>query len=346
MVYEEDGMTTLYRNSRPYGESYRKGAIAFAKEGSSVLFGLRHLPPAGNRYLSVVIDKARLYDRALSAKEVAASSDASNVWVSDSELTKGMTAEEKIEVAKLTQAREKVEMQLKKLPRRNPKQKININKEVENRFNNRLISQVRSRNFKRVPIRDPRYGGIITTAATLTMTSAPKRTLPIARGARMIEVIFNDPPPPPPNDVPPLDEESGPENQTIREKFAKHRESPDCAGCHARIDPLGFALENFDITGRWRDKYENNREVDASGTFLKRHDFTDIVDFKEVLVKEEKRFAKAFTAHLLRFALARELSPADALVVDEIVAKAEPENFKLKSLVRNIIQSDVFLTQK
>lgn len=346
MVYEEDGMTTLYRNSRPYGESYRKGAIAFAKEGSSVLFGLRHLPPAGNRYLSVVIDKARLYDRALSAKEVAAASDASNVWVSDSELTKGMTAEEKIEVAKLTQAREKVEMQLKKLPRRNPKQKININKEVENRFNNRLISQVRSRNFKRVPIRDPRYGGIITTAATLTMTSAPKRTLPIARGAWMIEVIFNDPPPPPPNDVPPLDEESGPENQTIREKFAKHRESPDCAGCHARIDPLGFALENFDITGRWRDKYENNREVDASGTFLKRHDFTDIVDFKEVLVKEEKRFAKAFTAHLLRFALARELSPADALVVDEIVAKAEPENFKLKSLVRNIIQSDVFLTQK
>jgi hypothetical protein len=159
----------------------------------------------------------------------------------------------------------------------------------------------------------------------------------------MIEVIFNDPPPPPPNDVPPLDEEAGPKNLTIREKFAMHRENPDCAGCHARIDPLGFALENFDITGRWRDKYENDRDVDASGTLLKTYDFTDVVEFKASLVKEQRRFAKAFASHLLRFALARELGPADSLVVDRIVANAEPDGYRLKSLIREVILSEPFL---
>jgi hypothetical protein len=345
MVYDEDGTTALYRNGRPYGAPYNKGAMMFAKGQSSVLFGLRHLPTGGNRNLAVSIDRARLYDRTLSPDEVAASSSATNIWISESELDAGMTAEEKVEATAFTQAHEKAERELRILPRRNPKQKIDVNQEVQNRFNNKLISQVRSRVFKRVPVEDPRYGGIITTAATMTMTSAPKRTLPIARGAWMIEVIFNDPPPPPPNDIPPLNEESGPENLTIREKFAKHRENPDCAGCHARLDPLGFALENFDITGRWRDKYENKRDVDASGTLLKKYDFTDIVEFKKALVKEDQRFAKAFTAHLLRFALARELTPADTLVVDEIVARAEPERFKLKSLIREVILSDEFLKQ-
>ena len=158
----------------------------------------------------------------------------------------------------------------------------------------------------------------------------------------MIEVIFNDPPRPPPNDVPPLDEEDGPENLTIREKFAKHRENPDCAGCHARIDPLGFALENFDITGRWRDKYENNRSVDATGTLLKKYDFTNIVELKDVLVKEDKRFARAFTAHLLRFALARELTPGDSLIVDDILNKTEADDFRLRSIIRQVILSNAF----
>ena len=88
------------------------------------------------------------------------------------------------------------------------------------------------------------------------MTSGPTRTQPIARGSWILGVIFNDPPAPPPNDVPPL-KETNDANLTIREQFAAHREHASCAGCHAKIDPLGFALENFDITGRWREKYEN-----------------------------------------------------------------------------------------
>jgi hypothetical protein len=233
------------------------------------------------------------------------------------------------------------EVALKRVPpNQNPGK---AQQEAQKRFENEIRNKLRSRTFHRVAASDPRYGGVITNAAMLSMTSGPKRTHPIARGAWMIEVIFNDPPPPPPNDVPPLNEDSGSKNLTIREKFAKHRENPDCAGCHSRLDPLGFALENFDITGRWRDKYENGREVDSSGTLMKKHSFTDITAFKASLVKENRRFAKAFTAHLLRFALAKELSPADSLTIDKIVDKTEKEGFKLRSLMKEVILSESFL---
>jgi hypothetical protein len=175
------------------------------------------------------------------------------------------------------------------------------------------------------------------------MTSGPRRTHPIARGAWIIEVIFNDPPPPPPNDVPPLKEDTADDHLTIREKFASHRENPDCAGCHSRLDPLGFALENFDIAGRWRDKYDNGQDIDVSGTLLRKYDFKDIVRFKELITKEERRFAKAFTAHLLRFALFRELTPADTLTIDRIVDKTAKNNFRLKPLIKEVIMSRSFL---
>jgi hypothetical protein len=210
------------------------------------------------------------------------------------------------------------------------------------RFEVELRGKLRSKTYHRVPASDPRYGGVITNAAVLTMTSGPKRTKPISRGSWVIEVIFNDPPPPPPNDVPPLDEENGDKNQTIREKFAEHRQNKRCASCHTRIDPLGFALENFDSIGRWRENYDNHRKIDASGTLLRKYDFDGIVEFKSALIKEERRFAKAFTGHLLRFALSRELSLGDSLTVDSIVKKTAPDNFKLKSIIREVILSKSF----
>ena len=206
-----------------------------------------------------------------------------------------------------------------------------------------LVSAMRSTDYKRVPVNDPRYGGIITNAAVMTMTSAPKRTQPISRGAWVIEVIFNDPPPPPPNDVPPLDEENVDHSLTIKETFAEHRKNPDCAGCHARLDPLGFALENYDVVGLWRDKYKNNRDVDPSGKMMKKYEFKTVLDFKEVILKEKKRFAKAFTGHLLRFALSRKLTPAESIVIDNIVAKTEKEDYRIKSIIREIVLSESFM---
>ena len=217
-----------------------------------------------------------------------------------------------------------------------------LKREVQAKFDQQMRRKLRAKAYHRVDTSDPRYGGVITSAAMLTMTSGPKRTLPISRGAWILEVILNDPPPPPPNDVPPLIDEADDKHLTVREKFAKHRENPGCAGCHSRLDPLGFALENYDITGRWRDKYPNGREVDASGKLLKKHDFAGAVEFKQSLAKEEQRFAKAFTAHLMRFALARELGPAEWLAVESVVKKTEPDNHKLKSLMREVILSDTF----
>ena len=229
---------------------------------------------------------------------------------------------------------------LNKLPKpRNPHE---VQEEMNRRYDDEMRNKLRGGTFQRVAAKDPRYGGVITSAAMLSMTSGPRRTLPIARGAWIIEVIFNDPPPPPPNNVPPLNEDASDENLTIREKFAKHRENPDCAGCHSRLDPLGFAMENFDITGRWRDKYDNGREIDASGTLLRKYKFNDIVRFKNSIIKEDRRFAKAFTAHLMRFALSRELTPGDTLTIDRIVNKTAKNNFRLKPLIKEVISSKSF----
>ena len=339
MVYQPDGTTQLYRHGQPYGKSYRKGQATFPKDQSSVIFGLRHVPPGGNRFLTVKIDKARLYDRALSAVEVAASSSG-DLYISDKDLLAAMTAEQRAAKAVLSQTLGQTDIALKAVPPQLDPGKLQ--QDLQRQFDDDLRNKLRGQTFERIAVSDPRYGGVITSAAVLSMTSGPKRTHPIARGAWIIEVIFNDPPPPPPNDVPPLNEESADENLTIREKFAKHRENPDCASCHSRLDPLGFALENFDITGRWRDKYENGRDVDPSGTLMKKYEFNDIVRFKESLVKEDRRFAKAFTAHLLRFAVAEELQPIDSLAVDAIVAKAEKDGYRLKTLIREVVLSESF----
>ncbi len=337
MTYADDGTTTLYRDGKPYGKPFRKGAATFPKDQSSVLFGLRHLPPGGNRHLKVSIDKARLYDRALTAEEVAASAGDNSRYVSDADLLLAMTPEQKEKRAALVKTLDQSRVALKQVP---PNQDPNkVQQDAQQRFEDDLRAKMRSPVFERAAAADPRYGGVITNAAMLSMNSGPKRTHPIARGAWIIEVIFNDPPPPPPNDIPPLNEDDSAKDLTIREKFAAHRKNPSCAGCHSRIDPLGFAMENFDITGRWRDKYENGKSVDASGTLLRTHPFDGVVAFKASLVKENQRFARAFTAHLLRFALARELGPADSLTIDRMLSKTANEDFKLKSLIREVALS-------
>ena len=340
MVYQADGTTTLYRDGKPYGKPYRKGSATFPKNRSSVLFGLRHLPAGGNKFLTVRIDKARLYNRALTSDEVAASSRGNNLYISDKELLQALTPKQRTNQQALVKTLQQSRIALKQVPPfQDPK---TLQQNAQRKFDDEMRRKMRSQAFERVAVSDPRYGGVITNAAVLSMTSGPKRTLPIARGVWIIEVIFNDPPPPPPNDIPPLNEEQTSKKLTIREKFAIHRSNPTCAACHTRLDPLGFAMENFDITGRWRDKYDNGRDIDSSGTLLKKYKFNNAVEFKEAVTKKQSRFAKAFTSHLLRFALSRELTAADSVVVDDIIAKAEADDFKLKSIIREVVRSRAF----
>jgi hypothetical protein len=199
--------------------------------------------------------------------------------------------------------------------------------------------------FKRVPVNDRRQGGVITTAAVMTMTSSPVRTQPVTRGSWIASVIFNAPPDPPPANVPPLEDnaKAGDENLTLRERFAAHRDNAACAGCHNRIDPLGFALENYGPTGIWRDRYENGRKVDAAGKLFRKHKFNDPVEFKNAILAEKGRFVRAFAKHLLSFALGREAHPADEPALDDIVEHTKADNHRLRGLIRQIVLSEPFL---
>ena len=200
-------------------------------------------------------------------------------------------------------------------------------------------------NFTRQPITDRRQGGVITNPATLTMTSGTDRTKPITRGAWVSSVIFNLPPEPPPADVPPLKEKPSSEESelTLRERLSLHRERADCAGCHEQIDPLGFALENFDAIGKWRDQYENGREIDASGRLFRRHKFSDVVGFKDAILAEKDRFVRGFAGHLLSFAMARELGPQDQSELDRIAAATIADDYRIQTLFREVVFSKPFL---
>ena len=202
--------------------------------------------------------------------------------------------------------------------------------------------------FRRVPLNDPRRGGVITNAAVMTMTATPTRTQPITRGAWINAVIFNDPPEPPPADVPPLPEANNEElaKLTIRERLAAHRERKDCAGCHNKIDPMGFAMENYGPTGVWRDKYENGREVDVSGVLFNQYEFKTFPEFKEIIIKEKDRFVRGFISHLLSYALSRELGPADSPALDEMTDRVMAGEDSMRAVLKSIAMSDPFLQKK
>ncbi|MDA7886430.1 DUF1592 domain-containing protein [Pirellulales bacterium] len=198
--------------------------------------------------------------------------------------------------------------------------------------------------FKRTPTKDMRSGGMITNAAVMTMLSNSEQSQPISRGAWLASVVFNDPPKPPPADVPPLPEHADIETEpmTLRERLGAHRERADCRGCHEQIDPLGFALENYDAVGRWRSKYKNGRTVDSAGKLFHQHDFANITEFKEAILKEDALFAKAFTKHLLSFALGRQLNPWDSVDIEDIIATTASDGYKIQSVIEGVVLSPTF----
>ena len=207
--------------------------------------------------------------------------------------------------------------------------------------------EVEIMSFHRVPITDRRTGGVITNAAIMTMTSGPERTQPITRGAWLAGVIFNNPPEPPPADVPALGEKPSAEEEhlTLRERLAMHRERADCRGCHEQIDPLGFALENYNAIGKWRENYENGREVDMEGTLFRKDQFGNVIAFKDAILAEKDRFAKGLAGHLLSFALARELGAADQIALEQIVKATAEEGDRIQSMLKAIVLSDPFLSK-
>ena len=211
------------------------------------------------------------------------------------------------------------------------------------------MPDVRGSHFRRVDLRYTARRGLLGHGSILTVTSRPNRTSPVLRGKWILENILGAPPPAPPPDVPPLPGDDGAtaeRAQTMRERMAAHRENAVCAGCHAMIDPPGFALENFDALGRWREVDTAFAPLDASGQLPDGSAFAGLEEFRALLLARSERFVTTLTEKLLTYALGRGLEPYDMPGVRRIVREAGAEDYRLSALIEGIIQHEAFLMRR
>jgi mono/diheme cytochrome c family protein len=188
-------------------------------------------------------------------------------------------------------------------------------------------------------------GGLLGMPAVLAVGSYPYRTSPVLRGAWILEAMLGTPPPPPPTDVPALEKQASPDTpKTIREMLTKHREDAVCATCHSRIDPLGFALENYDFIGRWREQ-ENGKPVDNHGEMPDGSIVEGPQSLKAALLERKDQFVRNLTSKLLGYALGRGLTAQDSCAVDRIVADLKENDYRAQKLIEGIILSAPFQFQ-
>jgi Protein of unknown function (DUF1592)/Protein of unknown function (DUF1588)/Protein of unknown function (DUF1585)/Protein of unknown function (DUF1587)/Protein of unknown function (DUF1595)/Ca-dependent carbohydrate-binding module xylan-binding len=206
------------------------------------------------------------------------------------------------------------------------------------------LKDVRGDAFRRVSLAGTERGGILTQASILTVTSNPNRTSPVKRGKWILENILGSPPPPPPPNVPELKEpQAGVAKGTLRERLEQHRVNPGCASCHKSMDPLGFALENFDAIGAWRDK-EGDSPIDSAGQLPSGEKFRGPQELRKLLLAARKpQFARCLTEKLLTYALGRGVEYSDQCAVTKITAPLEKDQFRFSRLVVEIVSSDPFL---
>lgn len=206
--------------------------------------------------------------------------------------------------------------------------------------------EIKGNSFRRVSFDNPERGGILTQASILTVTSNPTRTSPVKRGRWVLEQILGTPPPPPPPDVPELDEDHEKiTGTTLRERLEQHREDPSCANCHAKMDPIGFALENYDAIGKYRTK-DGELDIDTTGQFSDGTSFTGINDLKKILKDRKKQFMKCITEKMLTYALGRGLEYYDKPAVDKIISVLEENDYRSSVLISQIVRSDPFLLRR
>ncbi len=205
------------------------------------------------------------------------------------------------------------------------------------------IPNVYGPRYRRVTLPDVRRAGILGHGSLLTVTSMSTRTSPVKRGAWLLEHLLGTPPPPPPPSVPPL-EEKGEGKQivtSVRQRMEQHRRNAQCAACHAKMDPLGFALENFDGVGQWRDNDGENL-VDASGTLPDGTKFNGPADFRNALLRRPEVFVGTVTEKLMTYALGRGVEHFDIPAVRKIVRDAASNDYRWSSLIIGIVRSMPF----
>ncbi len=204
------------------------------------------------------------------------------------------------------------------------------------------LEEVTGSGMQRIPLPDRRRGGLLTSAAILMLQSDPTRTNIPRRGNYIAGRILGAPPPPPPPGVPPLDDATADgQVRTLRETFELHRNKSECASCHAKIDPIGFSLENYDAIGRWREE-DAGLPIDASAELPDGRSFEGPVELKQVLLERKEQFLRTLARNMLIYALGRGLQSSDNLVIRDMLEATEADRDRCWAMVLTIIKSYPF----
>jgi mono/diheme cytochrome c family protein len=215
-----------------------------------------------------------------------------------------------------------------------------VNEELAKHYG---IDGVTGTELRRVSLTDGKRGGLLTMGSVLTLTSYPQRTSPVLRGKWILSELLGTPPPPPPPVVATLPPDDRPDKEglTFRQRLEKHRGKPECASCHARIDPPGFALENFDVIGRWREDISGTK-VDASGELSTGEKFSGPAELKKTMLLRKDDYMRNLTEKMLSYALGRGLHPYDLPAVRKIMQAVEKDGYKSQTLVTEVVKSYPF----
>jgi hypothetical protein len=209
------------------------------------------------------------------------------------------------------------------------------------------IPNVYGNHFRRVALQDVNRRGLLGQGTVLTITSYANRTAPTIRGKWLLENVLGEPPPPPPPDVPSLqDEAQGAKPRSMRERLEQHRTNSACASCHSRMDPLGFALENFDAVGGWRSTLDGSTKIDASGTLPDGTPFDGPAALREALLERRHDFVRTLTEKLLTYALGRGVEYYDFPAVRRILRATAGDEHRWSGLILEIVKSVPFQMRK
>jgi hypothetical protein len=204
---------------------------------------------------------------------------------------------------------------------------------------------VKGAEFRRVQAADGTRGGLLTQASVLTVSSYATRTSPVLRGKWILENLLNSPIPPPPPNVQALDEAKIGASGSMRTQMEEHRTNPACASCHGKMDPLGFAFENFDAIGHWRTQ-DGKFPIDASGTLPDGRTFNGPGELKAILRKDRAAFTECIAEKLLTYALGRGLERYDRPVVKQIAERTAARDYRFTALVLEIVNSLPFQNRR
>lgn len=211
------------------------------------------------------------------------------------------------------------------------------------------LPDVKGKELQRVALRSEDHrGGLLGMGSILAVTSHTSRTSPTLRGKWILDVVFGTPPPPPPANVSQIKEEANPrqkEVQTFREKLSQHSHQAACAACHRRMDPLGFALDNFNAVGRWREK-QGDQLLDVTGVLPTGEKLNGAADLKKVMLARKGDFVRNLTEQMLTYALGRELADYDDCTVRDITTRLASDDHRFSTLILEIIKSDPFQYRK